>query len=217
MVIAIMFRPFAATTTNKTKNTFPMKTNPRISIILASLFAAGAASAAPITGSIKIASFNDSLFTFNTTTNQITFGGGPAVQNSQVNDTPTGSYSTAGVALSASVHYNSFNYGTVSGPLVVTPLWATLSGTAASFNLLSITSITEGSGGVVLTGNGTAILAGFDNTSANWTFSASSQGGVFNWSSTNSRVPDGGATLALLGLSVLGLGGVRRFLPSLKK
>ncbi len=191
-----------------------MKTNTRISIVLASLLAAGAANAAPITGSIHIAAFGASV-AVNTVANTVTFAAG---NNGQVNIAPTGSYAGL-VLLGASVHYNSFNYGALPGPVAVAPLWITTAGTLASFDLSVITSITEGSGAVSLLGTGTAKLAGFTDTPGNWSFSATSAtGGEFNWSSTNTpRVPDGGATLALLGVSVLGLGGMRRFLPSLKK
>ena len=191
-----------------------MKTNNVIRIALASLIAAGAAHAAPINGSISIAAFG-SGFSYNTTTNTVTFAAGA---NGFVN-TGTGDYLPV---IGALVHYNTFTYPAVPGALVIIPLWATTTLGPASFNLSSITSVTEPSdGSVSLLGTGTAFLTGTDalGTPGRWSFSASTTGpGIFNWSSTNtSRVPDGGATLALLGMSVLGLGGVRRFLPSLKK
>lgn len=197
-----------------------MKTIPGIRIILASLLLAGAASAAPITGHIGIVSFSDPAFAFNTVTNTVTFGGGANAIVSGV----SGSYLALLPLLPViPVHYNSFVYPAGPGPLVVTPLWATIAPGLASFNLGSISSVAEISGvSLTLTGVGMASLIGFDSTPGNWSFTAtqnvSGTTAVFGWDSINSpRVPDGGATLALLGMSVLGLGGVRRFLPALKK
>lgn len=191
-----------------------MKTNTRISIVLASLLAAGAVNAAPITGSINIVSFSDPMFAFNTTTNTVTFG--PA-NNAIVSATLGSSY--AGLVFpGAPVHYNSFNYGALPGSVAVAPLWITTAGTLASFDLTTITSIGEPAGFLNLAGTGTAKLAGFTETRGDWTFTATNNRGEFSFTSINTpRVPDGGATLALLGVSVLGLGGMRRFLPSLKK
>ena len=206
-------RPPPLGATSKTKQIVKMKIANVIRIALASLIAAGAAHAAPINGSISIAAFGGG-FSYNTATNTVTFAAG---NNGFVN-TATGSYVPV---IGAFVHYNSFVYPAGPGALVITPLWATTTLGPASFNLSSITSVTElADGSMSLLGNGTAFLAGTDvtGTPGRWSFSANTSApGVFNWASTNvSRVPDGGATLALLGLSVLGLGGVRRFLPSLK-
>ena len=195
-----------------------MKTVPGIRIILASLLLAGAASAAPIVGSISIVSFSDSAFSFDLATNTVTFGAG----SNAIVSGRDGSYAVAIPLLipTVPVHYNSFVYPAVPGPLVIIPLWETTSVGLASFNLSSITFIDEiPNVSLTLRGNGLAKLNGFDNTAGSWSFTATSQGGTFGWDSINSstRVPDGGATLALLGMSVLGLGGVRRFLPALKK
>ena len=197
-------------------NKSPMKNNPVIRILLASLFAAGAASAVPIAGSINISSFNDPAFSFNTGTNQVSFGAG----NNAIVTNRSGSYPLA--MLTNTVHYNNFNYTGTPGPLVASPLWFTTAPNLglASFNLANISFVDENPGiSLTLRGEGIAQLAGFDNTPGTWRFTATQNGATFGWDSinTSARVPDGGATLALLGLSVLGLGGVRRFLPSLKK
>ncbi len=198
-----------------------MKTNPGIRIILASLLLAGAASAAPITGHIAIVGFGDPTFSFNTVLDTVTFGAGANAIVSAV----SGSYATPLlIPPLTAIHYNSFSYAGTPGALVVTPLWTTMTAGLASFNLSSISTVAEIPGtSLTLTGSGTAMLSGFDNTVGNWSFTATraSTGAttaVFGWDSLNTpRVPDGGATLALLGMSVLGLGGVRRFLPALKK
>ena len=197
-----------------------MKTIPGIRIILASLLLAGAASAVPIAGSISIVSFSDSAFSFDLVANTVTFGGGPGVANAIVSNR-SGSYALAIPLLipTVGVHYNSFTYSPLSGS--ISPIWATTAPNLglASFDLSSIGFIDENPGvSLTLRGDGLAKLAGFDDTRGTWSFTATQNGTTFGWDSINStRVPDGGATLALLGMSVLGLGGVRRFLPSLKK
>ncbi len=194
-----------------------MKTTPGIRIILASLLLAGAASAIPIAGSISIVSFLDPAFSFDVVANTVTFGAGP---NAIVSNR-TGSYALAIPLLipTVGVHYNSFTYSPLGGS--ISPIWATTAPNLglASFDLSSIGFIDENPGvSLTLRGDGLAKLAGFDDTRGTWSFTATQNGTTFGWDSINStRVPDGGATLALLGMSVLGLGGVRRFLPSLKK
>ena len=194
-----------------------MKTIPGIRIILASLLLAGAASAVPIAGSISIVSFLDPAFSFDLTANTVTFGvGANAIVSNR-----SGSYALAIPVLipTVGVHYNSFTYSPLSGS--ISPIWATTAPNLglASFDLSSISFIDENPGvSLTLRGDGLAKLAGFDDTRGTWSFTATQNGTNFGWDSINStRVPDGGATLALLGMSVLGLGGVRRFLPSLKK
>ena len=134
----------------------------------------------------------------------------------------TGSYPLSMLAIT--VHYNSFVYPGAPGPLVANPLWFTtatnpIADPVASFNLGTITFVDEIPGiSLTLTGTGLAKLTGFDDTVGTWSFTATQSGTVFGWDSINvSRVPDGGTTVVLLGLSVLGLGSVNRFLPSLKK
>ena len=194
-----------------------MKIVPGIRIILASLLLAGAASAVPIAGSISIVSFLDPAFSFDLTANTVTFGvGANAIVSNR-----SGSYALAIPVLipTVGVHYNSFTYSPLGGS--ISPIWATTAPNLglASFDLSSISFIDENPGiGLALRGDGMAKLAGYDDTRGTWSFTATQNGTVFGWDSINStRVPDGGATLALLGMSVLGLGGVRRFLPSLKK
>jgi VPDSG-CTERM motif len=64
------------------------------------------------------------------------------------------------------------------------------------------------------TGTGT-ITNGTDSSSGLWTFTATDALGgaacnsVFTFTSSTAAVPDGGTTMSLLGLSLLGLYGVR--------
>lgn len=92
-----------------------------------------------------------------------------------------------------------------------TPLWTvggfTFNLTSSAFNFFGNT--------LSVVGTGKLNKAGFDETNGEWQFTTqgSSAQGVFSWSSsTTAAVPDGGSTLALLGLSFLGLGGVSRLL-----
>lgn len=191
-----------------------MKTT-AITVFAVAIALAGASQAAFINGSINITLLADPIFKFNTATNSVTFGPG---NNATVNAVGTADYLASGV-LGKAVHYNSFNYGAAPGPLSITPLWFTTGPPLASFDLLSITSITEAINGrsVSLEGTGTAYLNGFSPTVGTWSFAATQLGtgsnATFNWSSNNesSSVPDGGMTLGLLGLSIVGIGAIRRF------
>jgi hypothetical protein len=86
-----------------------------------------------------------------------------------------------------------------------------------AFDLLAVTSIvrsgTTESGGIVITGTGTLRATGFDNTAGVFSFSANSTLTEFRFGATNEaipQVPDGGSTLGLLGLGLLGLSSLRR-------
>jgi hypothetical protein len=125
--------------------------------------------------------------------------------------TCTGTY--AAVADAVPVTFASpFNFG--AGPFPINNLWSF--GTFA-FDLASVTSIvrsgTTESGGIVITGNGTLRAAGLDNTPGVFSFSANSTLTEFRFGATNEaipQVPDGGSTLGLLGLGLLGLSSLRR-------
>jgi hypothetical protein len=101
--------------------------------------------------------------------------------------------------------YNDFTFA--PGLVVTNPIW---SADGFGFNLTSITSVTRGTAGILITGLGTAFgPAGFDPTPATWSFSADETSEI-RFSSTTAAVPDGGSMLALLGLGMLGLGVARR-------
>lgn len=103
-----------------------------------------------------------------------------------------------------SVMYNNFSYD----PLTVeNPIWSLTTG-LASFDLLSINSIVESSAGLILTGSGVLHASGFDSTPGDWSFSANSTRTYFTFSNqtTANAVPDGGSTVLLLGVAIIGLG-----------
>jgi VPDSG-CTERM motif len=84
-----------------------------------------------------------------------------------------------------------------------------------SFDLDTATIETQNSHLLSITGTGTLTGAGFDPTPGTWAFSAQSAGGIhqasFTFSADNTAgVPDGGMTVALLGIAFVGLEGLRR-------
>jgi len=89
-----------------------------------------------------------------------------------------------------------------------------------SFDLATATIDTQNSHLLSITGTGTLSGAGFDPTPGTWAFSAQSAGGIhqasftFSADTTGAGVPDGGSAVALLGIALVGLEGLRRKLYS---
>ena len=83
-----------------------------------------------------------------------------------------------------------------------------------SFDLTSSTRYYDSSGLGFLSacGYGWIKKAGFEATEGTWSFSTQNPGAGanFSFSASTAAVPDGGATVALLGVSLLGLHGLRR-------
>jgi hypothetical protein len=83
-----------------------------------------------------------------------------------------------------------------------------------SFDLTSSTRFYDSSGQGFLQASGYGWIkkAGFENTEGTWSFSTqkTGAGNVFTISASGAAVPYGGATVALLGVSLLGLHGLRR-------
>ena len=164
--------------------------------------------AIPITGGISLAG-------------NYTVGGGDlnvataftAINNVQVTSVG-GNFAGVGITLNTpgSVVQNTFSFNPFPGGGLV-PLWYTVSGTAASFDLISLTSLLQpGDNTLTLKGTGILHLASYDNTPGSWVFTANQTGGSFSFSSSNGSVPDGGTTVLLLGLAMGGLGFAKRYL-----
>ena len=88
-----------------------------------------------------------------------------------------------------------------------------------TFNLIASSIVSQiGDGNLLVTGTGYISHAGFAPTSATWFFSVQDDpaDGVFSWSGGSEAIPDGGATVALLGLALAGIEGIRRKLRSAK-
>ena len=85
-----------------------------------------------------------------------------------------------------------------------------------TFNLIASTIISQGDGSLYVSGTGIITGHGLHSTGT-WFFSAQDDpaDGVFSFSAS-SATPDGGATVALLGLSLAGIEGIRRKLKRTK-
>jgi hypothetical protein len=106
----------------------------------------------------------------------------------------------------------------VGASVTFTPSWSFVSGAITAFwsvggftfNLIASNIIYQANGFVAVYGTGTVTGHGF-NAPGNWSFTAQDDpaNGVFSFSAS-SLVPDGGATVALLGLALAGIEGIRR-------
>jgi len=135
---------------------------------------------------------------------------GPA----QVIPTPNGAFlGTAG----SSVTFQPFSWNPQSTPVV--PLWSFTSGAwTYTFDLYNISYVSQDSAFINLAGQGILNITGsgspFDATPGSWTFTITSAGSDpefnFGFVSSTAAVPDGGMTVALLGLALVGVEGLRR-------
>jgi hypothetical protein len=103
-----------------------------------------------------------------------------------------------------------FSASWVFDPSTLTPgLW-----TAGGFTFNLLTSTIEVQGGDSLTVSGTGTILGnsFDPTFGTWRFTTQnpSANGTFSFSASGLSVPDGGATVTLLGLALVGVEVLRR-------
>jgi hypothetical protein len=88
-----------------------------------------------------------------------------------------------------------------------------------TFDLIASSIVFQGGGFLSVSGTGTITGHGFTPTTGSWFFSAQDDpaDGVFSFSGgTQGSVPDGGATVALLGLALAGIEGIRRKLKRAK-
>ena len=179
--------------------------------VLLALSLASFAGAATIVGDIHL-SAQGSTANVDFTANTVTFSPAAPTNNSGVAFV-TGHWTN--LAINTPASYANFTYS----PLAVTAVGGWAAGTLwqidanSYFVLNSITSVAE-NGGLVLQGLGTAHHDAFDPTPGLWSFSANSSGAAFSFASTTQvpppGVPDGGTTVALLGLALAGLAVARR-------
>lgn len=104
-----------------------------------------------------------------------------------------------------------FQFAPNLAPSPVDPVWETAN---FAFRLETVNIAAQTSTGLELTGTGYAKALGanpngFTETFGKWSFSITSQGQFFGFTSSTD-VPDGGATAVLLGLGFLGIAGLRR-------
>jgi hypothetical protein len=137
---------------------------------------------------------------------------------STVGGLPTGSFAgTSG----DSVTWNAFGWNPSTAP--VTPLWSYVdagTGWTYSFSLTSVSVDTQnnkflnllGYGMLTITGTGSPYVA----TTGSWSFTISNPTGgshanfAFTFANSQTAVPDGGMTVALLGFAMVGVEGIRR-------
>jgi hypothetical protein len=97
-------------------------------------------------------------------------------------------------------------------------LWTVVAGGITfTFNLSASHVVSQGGGFVNVAGTGILTASsGFDPTAFTWSFSAQDPPAgtpiplVFSFSASGQTIPDGGATVALLGLALAGIEGIRR-------
>lgn len=186
--------------------------------LLVALALSSAAYAVPISGSISFASDPDA--SLNGLTFQDSGGATTAVLSDAYGVKTWGNASVNGTAGSFTV----IDVGTVptmAAPWIFNPstpllaLWSvTDNGVTFTFNLTSSTIALQNSVFLSVSGTGTVLGTGYDPTPGTWNFSTQEPdvGGKFTWSASaiSAPVPDGGATMVLFGVSLLGLYGARR-------
>jgi hypothetical protein len=87
-----------------------------------------------------------------------------------------------------------------------------------TFNLIASTIVAQGTDFLLVSGTGIITGNGFDPTRGSWFFSIQEgpAGDVFSWSGGSAATPDGGTTVALLGLALAGIECTRRKLSRSK-
>ena len=199
-----------------------MKLTTTLAVTLSVVALASTAHAAAITGSINMGTSANAP------------GSGVVLGDALGNPIPSGS-GTAGatrvlnwVAPIVTSTSGSFNSVANGSPVTFTTPWIFNPSTATNplwqvggftFNLASSSfNFFGGTLSVIGTGILTSTAPGLDPTNGVWEFTTQGKAadGVFSWSSSTDavagRVPDGGSTLALLGVGFLGLGGVSRLI-----
>jgi hypothetical protein len=168
----------------------------------------------PITGSIDMSGTANNL-------NNTLLGSATSVAfftAVTVGGSPTGTFAgTAG----SSVTWHGFSW---PSNVLVAPLWTFVSGaTTYSFDLANVSVFSQSNSFLNLMGSGTFHVTGFDDTPGLWSFTISNPGGGahanFDFTFANSQtatggVPDGGMTVALLGLALVGVEVLRRKLKA---
>ncbi len=180
-----------------------LKTMSKVGAAFVALFAiSSAAQAAYINGSINFSGVA-TLDNVPATATSVTF------TNPVTVDLTSGDYAGLEVAPGTATFYN-FAFGAVgtTGPNAVAPLWVVAGGW--NFNLTAITLNAMSGTQRNLEGIGFANGPGFSSTPGFWTLSTSGTASKVTFSSFTNAVPDGGTTVGLLGLALVGLHGARR-------
>jgi hypothetical protein len=97
----------------------------------------------------------------------------------------------------------------------VPALWSfSFGGISYSFDLQTLSNGHTDSGSMSFSGNGLAHASGFDDTAASWALQGSGQSFAFTLSTSTTTalgaVPEGGTTVALFGIALVGIVTLRR-------
>ena len=151
----------------------------------------------------------------------ITFAGGVTLNNTSVNTASavTG-WLDEGNNL-PTVESSSGSFAGLDGQTVTfAPSWSFNSGAVMSFwsvggftfDLIASHIVFQGGGFLAVYGTGSITGNGFNDQFVSWNFSVQDDpsNGIFSFSAGSESTPDGGVTVALLGLSLAGIEGIRR-------
>ena len=154
-------------------------------------------------------------------TGVITFAGGVTLDQPSVNTATQVTSWVDPTVESASGSYAGFVH--IGDAVTFTPTWSFNSGAITAFwqvdgftfDLIASSIVFQGGGFLAVSGTGTISGHGFDATAGTWTFSTQddSSNGVFSFSAStfsSQATPDGGPTVALLGLALAGIECTRR-------
>jgi hypothetical protein len=158
-------------------------------------------------------------------TGAITFAGGVTLDTPSAN---TATEVTGWVNPTVQSVSGSFAVFVTSGdPVTFTPTWffnspaipAFWTVDGFTFDLIASSIDSQGGGFVNVSGTGFVSGWGLGPTQGTWSFTAQdpASGGVFSFSGASQATPDGGATVVLLGLGLVGIEGIRRKLMGAKK
>lgn len=127
-----------------------------------------------------------------------------------------GTYSSLGLTTPISI-VDPWTFSAPAGPVIPNFWTAGSIGGGFTFDLTSSVITFQSGGTLRVSGTGIVKHAGYEDTSATFNFTTQNPGvgtgggfANFTVSSSGESVPDGGATIALLGVSMLGLHGIRR-------
>ena len=160
-------------------------------------------------------------------TGAITFAGGVELDSTTVNTATrvTGWLDEGGFMPTVQSVSGSFSSVAVGTTTIFTPTWSFNSGPIPlfwsvggfTFNLIGSHIFFQGGGFLNVVGTGTIIGNGYNPTFGHWSFTVQddASNGVFSFSG-GTTVPDGGRTVALLGLALAVIEGIRRKLRNAK-